>query len=273
MSLPRYVVLHKQIGETPLEAAHAWKAAHPEYATVPVTYAGRLDPMASGKLLVLLGDECKRQVAYRGLDKEYEIEVVLDFATDTGDALGIPVYRTIHSDPTRAAIHTVLRSLRGTHIVPYPAFSSKTVEGKPLFEYALEGTMAEINVPTHEETIYSIHVLEHTSISLSELSRRIESTLATVPTSTEPSKKRGAEFRQHEIRAAWKQLFETVPERNVTVVKLRVRSKSGAYMRTLAQRIGEALATSAFALSITRTRIGTYLPLSPFFGWWLRDLT
>jgi tRNA U55 pseudouridine synthase TruB len=40
-------------------------------------------PMASGKLLVLLGEECKHQENYHSLDKEYEFSVLLGIGSDT----------------------------------------------------------------------------------------------------------------------------------------------------------------------------------------------
>ena len=53
-----------------------------------MTYAGRLDPMASGVLLVLAGEETKNKDKYLGLDKEYDFEILFGFATDTYDILG-----------------------------------------------------------------------------------------------------------------------------------------------------------------------------------------
>jgi len=53
-----------------------------------MTYAGRLDPLAEGLLLVLTGEECKNKEKYLGLDKEYEVDVLFGFATDTYDILG-----------------------------------------------------------------------------------------------------------------------------------------------------------------------------------------
>lgn len=46
--MKRFVVLEKPTGETPLMAIKRWKIANPEYSEVPASYAGRLDPMASG---------------------------------------------------------------------------------------------------------------------------------------------------------------------------------------------------------------------------------
>lgn len=264
---PRYVVLEKPIGQTPLETIAAWKTAHPEHTNLPATYAGRLDPMASGTLLVLLGEECKHREKYLGLDKEYEVEVVLDLTTDTGDALGLAAYdgtqSTISNEDARAALHT----FTGTHTVPYPAFSSKTVHGKPLFMYALEGTLDEVTIPEHEETIYRISLLNVKQVSTEQLHACIRETLRTVPRSDEPSKGIGADFRQDAVRARWDELFTEIGERTVCILTLRVTCGSGAYMRTLAGRLGRALGTSAFALSIHRTKIGQYVPFGPF-GFW-----
>lgn len=267
---PPYVVIHKQRGETPLEAIARWRTAYPDLASLPASYAGRLDPMAEGKLLVLLGAECRRQDDYIGLDKEYDVEVLLDFSTDTGDALGLPAYASTETHPSRHEVREALRAQLGTQTVPYPAFSSKTVGGKPLFLYALEGTLDTISIPTHEETIYRIRMLGAMRVSRTLLRHRLEEALAVVPRSDDPSKELGADFRQDVIRAGWRTLLTSLPEREFTILTLRVTCGSGTYMRTLAERLGTALSTTALALSIKRTRIGRYQQFGPF-RFWLRS--
>lgn len=267
---PPYVVIHKERGETPLEAIGRLQAERPELASLPAAYAGRLDPMAEGKLLVLLGDECKRQEAYTGLDKEYIVEVLLDFATDTGDALGLPSYASRETHPSRRAARAALAALTGTHIVPYPAFSSKTVAGKPLFLYALEGALGTIDIPEHDETIHAIKLLFRKRVPGALLRDRLDELLAVVPRSDEPSKELGADFRQDVIRAGWRTLLTSIPEREFTVLRLRVACASGTYMRTLAERLGALLDTSALALTIRRTRVGTYKQFGPF-GFWTKS--
>ncbi len=254
--IPPYVLLYKEVGQTPLEAITAWKAANPAYTNIPASYAGRLDPMAEGMLLVLLGEECKRQENYRGLDKEYEIEVLLDFSTDTGDVLGMPTYADKETLPSPAEIKKVLKEQTGTKFVAYPAFSSKTVEGKPLFLYALEGTLSTVEIPRHNETIYSIKQRSLSETPAEELHARIQSMLSKAPRSDEPSKELGADFRQDEIREEWRSLFGKIPNRSYTILTLSVVCASGTYMRTLAERIGANLDTKGLCLSIKRTRIG-----------------
>lgn len=266
--IPSYVVLEKNLGQTPLQVIEEWKRTHPELAHLPATYAGRLDPMATGKLLVLLGEECKRQDAYRGLDKEYEIEILLDFSTDTGDALGMPTYANLITLPSAKNITRAIRTEVGTKEVPYPVYSSKTVHGKPLFMYALEGTLDSISIPTHEENVFAIRHTETRTIKIDTLTKRVADILSKAPRSTEPSKLLGADFRQDEIASQWRSSLSTIEDRTFVVLRLTVTCASGTYMRSLAERIGRNLSTSAVALSIHRTRVGKYLNLPFGCGFW-----
>lgn len=263
----KYVVLEKKRGETPLETLEAWKAMHPELASVPTSYAGRLDPMAEGKLLVLLGDECKKQHLYTQLDKEYEIEIVLDVKTDSGDVLGLAEYKGVETESTRGAVRRALDAELGTHTRAYPIFSSKTVKGIPLFRYYFENRLDEITIPTHEETMHSITLLEESHVRMRDLRSRIVDALTIVPRSDEPSKALGADFRQDVIRAKWNDLFADMSDRSFTLLRIRVICGSGSYMRTLAERIGTSLGTTAFAISINRTKLGKYLRLGPLGIW------
>lgn len=261
----RYTTIEKRIGETPLAALEAWRSTCPEYKDTPLAYAGRLDPMASGKLLILIGEECKNIHAYHGLDKQYEIEVLLDIGTDTGDILGLPTLSNQVTRPDTKAIQKILEAELGTHEYPYPIFSSKPVDGKPLFLHALEDTLDSIEIPTHEETIYSINPQKPYILNTEELQERVLSLLAKTPVTGDPGKRLGADFRIEPITAAWKKLV-TQP-RTYVVLPIVVNCGSGTYMRSLAGRIGTALNTNACALSIHRTKIGTYHSFGPLSFW------
>ncbi len=264
------IVLHKKIGQTPLQALQDWKRENPRYAHLPATYAGRLDPMAEGALLVLLGDECKRKEAYLGLDKEYEVEVLLDLATDTGDVLGMPSYAGTASHPDGRTVRKALKAETGAKDIPYPPYSSKTVGGRPLFLHALEGTLDAVDMPTHTETIYRIADLDILKIDAKDLEKRVMAMLDLAPRTDDESKALGRDFRQDEIRAAWKDTFDDMADRSFASMRLRVTCASGTYMRSLAERIGRALGTRGMALSIRRTRIGTYRQILGM-GCWIRE--
>ena len=157
----------------------------------------------------------------------------------------------------------------GSHLRPYPIFSSKTVQGKPLFLHALEGTIASAQVPEHVERIYHIRHNEVCTLSCAELESRILKFLDLVPRTKEPSKMLGADFRVDAIRAQWESLFSNAAQMHFPVLRLRVVCASGTYMRSLAGRIGESLHTKALAFSIRRTKIGKYIPLWEGRGFWL----
>ncbi len=254
LPLRKKIVLEKHIGETPLQVIERFTAAHQRYKHIPATYAGRLDPMASGKLLVLFADECKRKERYIGLDKQYDVEVLLGIGSDTGDVLGIVTAGLPYTFPHEAILHSILRKEIGTHERAYPLYSSKTVNGKPLFMYALEGAAGTIDVPTHPETMYDIRLLEMQTVNTSLLKTHIKNTLSLAPISDEPSKTLGADFRITEVQKSWDEILTN--ESSYTILKLLVTCGSGSYMRTLAERIGTALGTSALALSIHRRHVG-----------------
>src|SRR5882724_588569 len=82
------VCIYKQKGETPLQALNRLRVEKPEYMEATLSYAGRLDPMAEGVMVVLVGDENKEREKYLGLDKVYVTEVLFGVSTDTADILG-----------------------------------------------------------------------------------------------------------------------------------------------------------------------------------------
>lgn len=254
LPLSKKRIVEKYLGETPLQTIERFKVTHPRYRDIPATYAGRLDPMATGKLIILFGEECKKKDQYIGLDKQYDVEVLLGIGSDTGDVLGITTSGTPITLPPRAILVSKLQREVGTHEQPYPIYSSKTVNGKPLFMYALEETLDTIEIPTHPETIYDIRLLAVEHINTPLLQTHIQNTLSLTPVSLEQSKELGADFRIADVTKAWDTVFSF--DRAYAVLKIRVTCGSGAYMRSLAERIGSAFGTKALALSIHRRHIG-----------------
>lgn len=264
--LPRTITVHKKVGETPLTALERLRTLRPELDGVPLAYAGRLDPMASGLLLVLVGEECKRQERYRGLDKEYEIQVVLGLGSDTGDVLGLVESGGVYPIPSQKEVMHVLASEVGEFERPYPAYSSKTVDGVPLFYRSLEGTLPD-TLPTHRERLYSLSLVSIEQVDKQELYERVQEKLNLAPTTNEPSKALGADFRIQAVRESWMKAQQEC-QSPLAVLTVRVVAGSGSYMRSLASRLGAAFETKGLALSIHRTKIGRYC--SPLRFWFKR---
>src|SRR4051812_2270372 len=85
----RVINVYKPIGFTPLQVIEKLREKFPEYKNVKIGYAGRLDPLAHGVLLLMIGDATKEREKYLGLDKSYEFEAVLGVSTDSYDVLGL----------------------------------------------------------------------------------------------------------------------------------------------------------------------------------------
>jgi len=244
----KYVVLDKKVGETPLSLLEKFKSENPELSDEKLAYAGRLDPMASGKLLMLIGDECKRQDNYLGLDKEYEFEVLLGFSSDSNDVLGIAEYSNrINNEIPEKQFEEIAGKFTGELSMPFPNFSSKTVNGKPLFLWTLEDRLEEIEIPLKNSCVYNLSFLGTRQISKKELQATIFEKINSIPEVKEPSKALGENFRRDEIRRKWDGIFENIEENEFQLAKFRCIASSGTYMRSLASEIGMALGTTGLA--------------------------
>ncbi len=233
------VFVNKQLGETPLEALERYRRGRKDLAGVPMTYAGRLDPMAEGTLLVLIGEECKKKGKYLGLDKEYEVEIVFGISTDTYDALGLA---TLGKE---VVIDMDILKYAGKFRQEYPPYSSKTVDGKQLHELARSGDLPD-EMPTKDVEVLGIELLGKREVSSGALKEEIYRKIDLV---------RG-DFRQKEIKERWNEVFSAGDkEQSFQCIKIRVECSSGTYMRSLADRMGKDAGTGAFALSIKRTKI------------------
>lgn len=248
-------MLDKREGQTPLQALEAYRAARPELAGVPMTYAGRLDPMASGKLIILIGDECKRRDVYTSLDKEYEFDVLFGIESDTGDILGLPSVSAYSPEYADNEFGEVSRRFEGCVELPYPVFSSKTVRGKPLYQYALEGRLDEIEIPRMVARVYGLHFRGSRSVRseglLSDVLRRFSSF------DPAPSERLGSDFRKAAIRKRWRDALGA-NERTFHIASFCATVSSGTYIRSLAPALAKRLGSCGIAYSIRRTRIGRY---------------
>ena len=236
--------LYKKLGETPLECVKRFKKAHPEYEQMPMTYAGRLDPMAEGVLLVLAGDKVKEKEKYLNLSKEYEFEVIFGAETDTGDLLGKVRSLGIKQNVTEPTFHDI-NSLKGKFLQEYPVFSSRTVGGVPLWVLARENKLKDIEMPKKEIMIHSIKYLSSRKISKSRLEKEIIRRISLVK----------GDFRQEEIKKGWMKYFKKSKENSFVIYKFRVKCSSGTYVRSLIQRIGGVVGAMTCAFSIKRTKI------------------
>jgi tRNA pseudouridine55 synthase len=244
--------LYKLIGLTPLQCIEQFRAKHPEYNSVKLGYAGRLDPMAEGLLLVLVGDENKKKHSYEGLDKEYEFEILFGVATDSYDVLGIiRDDRNVeigHNLSLQNNVKNILPLFVGTFTQHYPPYSSARVKSKPLFYWAREGKLDEISMPTKEVKIYELTYSNFRTISKKEFKQTVFDRIHMVQ----------GEFRQEEIKQNWEGYFEKTSLEEYLVIKCLLKCSSGTYVRALVNEISKKLKVPALTFSIKRTKVGEY---------------
>lgn len=235
--------LYKNLGETPLECIERFRKDNPTYIDTKMTYLGRLDPMAEGLLLVLAGNTQGKN-KYLEMDKTYEFEVMWGFETDTYDILGKVL--TVGKQPTKLEkrMDGLLKEIRKKKVQEYPPYSSRTVEGKPLFEWAREKRIEEIDIPTRGIKIFSIDHLNTRIVSGEELLEEIYRKIDLVK----------GDFRQEEIKHSWS--LNLRPENMILLSSFTADVSTGTYIRGLAHEMGEILECGGIANSIKRTRMG-----------------
>lgn len=264
-----YTVVEKAVGETPLEAIKRWRRSQPNITDEPIAYAGRLDPMASGKLLLLIGDECKKQEEYHGLDKAYRFEVLFGTESDSGDVLGLVDWQKPVT-VTEKSLKAAAKSLLGNLALPYPRFSSKTVAGKPLHLWTLENRLDEIEIPTAHTKLYGLRLLGLRTVSADAVYREVKEKIETISPITDESKALGADFRRKDVRLSWQVWHEHHKGKAVQIATLEAITSSGTYIRALAPELARRLGTNGLAYSIHRTEIGRYLKLPFGLGFWTK---
>ncbi len=234
------IISNKLIGETPLECLERVRNEEKIGEKVPMTYAGRLDPMADGVLVILLGEECKNKEKYLGLDKEYEVEVLLGVETDTYDVLGM--IRKVDIEKQK---EIQVEKYVGKFNQEYPLYSSKTIK------QARSGEEIE-EIPTKNVEIYSIEKLGERIVKGNVIAE------VSINKIDKVKEKTRGDFRQDEILEDWQYFAQEFGNASFKIIKIKVECSSGTYMRSLAERMGKEAGVGGIAYSIRRVRVGEF---------------
>lgn len=226
--------LFKPLGLTPLQALDRLRDLFPEYKDSKLSYAGRLDPLASGVMLVLVDDNNYERDKYLNLSKVYQAQILLGVSTDTGDLLGL-VKNISKADVEveEKYLTEILKKFVGKFTQEYPQFSSPKIAGKQNFSRPVE--------------IKDISLKKIESLKRGDLLNYIKINIDRV---------RG-DFRQEAILTKWIKAEADLPEKMV-LLSIEVSTGSGVYIRSLAERIGASLNMPALAYSIKRVSVGDY---------------
>ncbi|MDP2789071.1 MAG: hypothetical protein Q8O46_03420 [bacterium] len=242
--MKKVILLHKKEGETPLEALEVFRSKHKAYSNVPLTYAGRLDPMVTGLLLIIAGDETKNKQKYLNLSKEYKFDILFGFATDTYDILGKVISSKVLTNirmkkELEKRIQDNLRYFTGKFKQKYPLYSSKTIKQTRAGE--------KVKASEHMVEVTSLKFFGLKTISAKKLFKNIERRVAKVK----------GDFRQKEILKIWRENLSQLKDQFL-IGSFYVKCGSGMYVRVLTNDLGKRIKISTLAYSIKRTKIGKW---------------
>ena len=242
--------IYKPIGLTPYQAIQAFRKKSSKFKGVKIGFAGRLDPLAHGVMLLMIGNATKDRNKYLGLPKVYEFQILFGVETDTYDALGILQNRRFKRCPEdlEDKIKQFIKSKLGKQTIPYPPYSSIEVNGKPLYQWAREDKLSEIEIPKREFEIYDFDLLEIKDVSKQKIKKTIYKNINSVT----------GDFRQNKILKKWAEFFERNSIETFKTATCRIHCSSGTYVRSLAHKLGMELGCGAIALDILRTKVGIY---------------
>lgn len=184
-----------------------------------VWHSGTLDPLASGLMVLGIGNGTKQLSELSELDKEYITTIDFSLLTDTRDAefwekeerfnvvngnILLKDWKQIPA-PAKEEIEGLLSSLlyhEGKEVIlPLPSFSAKKSKGERLYESARKG------IPIKQEKtmqIYSFDILKYT----------------------------------------------------FPLLKVKLHVGSGTYIRSIGYRLGQQLGTGGSVITLERTKIG-----------------
>jgi len=223
------MIIHikKLLGETPNDLIKRFREENKEYTNEKISFAGRLDPMASGAMILLTGEDCKRQPDFTSLKKKYKFKLIRGVITDSNDILGIPQLFPEKIDKSNFKLEPKKFTQK------FPIYSSRVVKGHPLWWWAKKGRLNEIEIPSKECEIYSVHENEkqrkivHGEVLIDIILSRID---------TLPVERREG-FRVDEIISSWKKLLEN---KNILleITEYEISVSSGTYIRGICNSMG-----------------------------------
>jgi tRNA pseudouridine55 synthase len=119
-------------------------------------HTGTLDPLATGVLLVCLGEATKVTRFFLAMDKKYRARVKLGERTDTGDSQGRVIERKDTISLNEAQLLGAVKLFQGRIGQQPPMYSAVKIRGETLYKLARKGI--EVERPERIVEVYEIAV-------------------------------------------------------------------------------------------------------------------
>lgn len=200
---------------------------------VKIGHAGTLDPLATGLLILCVGEYTRRIESFQGLEKEYTGTMTFGAVTASFD-LEKPTEEVVQD---QALTNEMVESARQKQVGDIeqfpPVFSAVKVDGKRLYAHARSGKDMELQA-------------RKVSVSTFELSPLRPVDPATVRPEPVNLAGKGHPIWQYPDFAGGQQ------------ADFRIVCGKGTYIRSMAFDMGELTGTGAYLSTLRRTRIGDF---------------
>lgn len=201
-----------------------------------VGHGGALDPLATGVLMIGVGDATKLLNGYLNCDKEYTVTARLGLETDTLDVNGRIIQAKKCDHVTKSMIEDILPKFLGETMQIPPLISAKKYKGLPMYKYVRANR--EIPDPQPQSvTITKIKLLDFKPMPVDEINQRLEFNT------------------QKLIRMGEK---DPLMHDLGTTFTISMECSKGTYVRSVVRDIGIMLGSAAHAVELRRTRQGEF---------------
>lgn len=128
-----------------------------ELGTKKIGHTGTLDPLATGVLVVCIGQSLKLVELLTNHDKEYIAKIKLGIETDTLDITGSIIKEENTIKYSKEEVEAALKNFIGKIKQQVPKYAAIKVNGKKLYEYARNNE--EVELPIRDIEIYDLKLV------------------------------------------------------------------------------------------------------------------
>ena len=236
-----------------------------------VGHAGTLDPLATGILLVCIGNATKLAERLQSHHKEYIAGVTFGATTPSYD-LEKEIDRFFpHEHITAEAVADALPSFIGEQDQIAPLFSAKSVDGVRAYELARKLHKEGKTLDEAAEELIRVSRINITELELVKFEGRDEEIEDRATRGTEaggPRAKRSGGVSEANVRDSSSDLRTSDASSRINVTDnsalglpradIRIACSKGTYVRAFARDLGEALGSGAHLDSLLRSRSGIF---------------
>ncbi|VVT55807.1 uncharacterized protein SAPINGB_P004748 [Magnusiomyces paraingens] len=221
---------------------------------VKVGHGGTLDPLASGVIVIGVGEGTKNLTKYlTDCTKVYEATAIFGASTTTYDVTGsIVEYSPDLSALTQDSLAQTIKDKFTGQITQYPpVYSALKMDGRPLYEYAREGIPLPRKIEPRASNVDFFDIVpgSFTHITLEE---------AALPKIMATEEEQAFYLRETMPPPSSDQLVTSPVPIQFVRVKFRFSVSSGTYIRSLIHDVAREMGVCAYMASLVRAQQGPF---------------